>query len=549
MQTNTTATKEGTFQPLNEEQVQKFAKWRNYSPEIVHDLSDRGVVVTDGTNVAFATTGGFQYRYKNGKDSKASWAYTKGAKPSTFVVGEVSTTVSIHESPFDAISYHDATGEAAIATRGASNARLACDFIKEHSIKSAVIVPQNDEAGTKWLDAVMAGVNGSCELKVMRVPAEFKDLNDWRKAGATEGDVLNAYMDAKPPGQPATQSKNLRRLNTFTMAPIVFIDKPLFQANAFHLLAGKKNSGKGVFLTSVAARVTRGELGSKREVLWVSAGEDSISLDVYPRMEAAKANSALVHCPEIVLKLPQGIGQIREWLSENPGIGLVVLDPISGMLQPGTNSNNDTEVRETIAPLNNVADDFKVLIVGVRHLKKNVTDGALASVLGSTDWVNVPRAVLAIADDNEDKDVRTVQVVAGNRLPKGTASRSFRITGAEIVPGGEPVALAIPVEGCGKNVDELLAAPPIDGKKRRAKIAMLDLLEEADEALESDKLTEGVMAASGVGLHTAQDAKTELKKIGLIVFVPDKDENGKLRKWRIKRSGVKRPDSLIDKGS
>src|SRR5436190_2182821 len=67
----------------------------------------------------------------------------------------------------------------------------------------------------------------------------------------------------------------VRQLSLVEMLPIVFVDKPLFQANAFHLLVGKKNAGKGTFLSSVAARFTRGELGEARNVIWIAAGEDS----------------------------------------------------------------------------------------------------------------------------------------------------------------------------------------------------------------------------------------------------------------------------------
>ena len=86
-----------------------------------------------------------------------------------------------------------------------------------------------------------------------------------------------------------------------------------------------------------------------------------------------------------------------------------------------------------------------------------VVGGALAGVLGSSDWVNVPRCVIALVKDDEHDDVRHVQVVAGNRVP-GAAARSFRITG---VPpegiDGEDVTLATDFIESDKNVEELLA--------------------------------------------------------------------------------------------
>ena len=37
-------------------------------------------------------------------------------------------------------------------------------------------------------------------------------------------------------------------LSEIDMRPIVFLDKPVWQEAAFHLLVGRKNSGKGTYL-------------------------------------------------------------------------------------------------------------------------------------------------------------------------------------------------------------------------------------------------------------------------------------------------------------
>src|SRR5262249_30256230 len=149
------------------------------------------------------------------------------------------------------------------------------------------------------------------------------------------------------------------------MRPIEFVDKPLFQANAFHLLVGKKNAGKGTFLSAVAARFTRGELTEARNVIWIAAGEDSLSLDVRPRIEAAGGDTTRVYCPSLIPKLPEAAEQLHLWIQNIGETGLIVLDPISGMLRSGMNTNLDSDVRSAIAPLNKLADEAKCLIIGV----------------------------------------------------------------------------------------------------------------------------------------------------------------------------------------
>jgi hypothetical protein len=209
----------------------------------------------------------------------------------------------------------------------------------------------------------------------------------------------------------------------------------------------------------------------------------------------------------------------------------------------------DTDVRSAISPLNDLAAELGCVIIGVRHLRKNISDsGALDSILGSVDWANLPRAVLAISHDDEEDDLRHVGVISGNRVKRGSASRSFRIVGVKVTDGAE-VTKAVFIDGPGKDVDAMLKTPPADTKKRRAKMCMLDLLEKAhdlNESLESDRLSEDVMEAAGASLQTVKDAKTELNKAGMIAFVPDKDENGKLRKWKVRRTNMKRPESLQD---
>ena len=78
------------------------------------------------------------------------------------------------------------------------------------------------------------------------------------------------------------------RLSDVEMRSIVFLDKPLLQASAFHLVAGRKGMGKGTVLADIAARVNRGELGGKRSVVWIGS-EDSAAIDMKPRIVAAAA--------------------------------------------------------------------------------------------------------------------------------------------------------------------------------------------------------------------------------------------------------------------
>ena len=246
-------------------------------------------------------------------------------------------------------------------------------------------------------------------------------------------------------------------LSEIVMRPVVFADRPLLQASAFHLLAGRKGVGKGTWLASITARVTLGELGPKRRVIWIALGEDSYEIDVKPRIVAADGDpKRVMYLRRGRLRLPDDLPTLLRQAREWGDVGLVIIDPLGGGTG-GRNTNKDSEIRPAIDPLNKLADLLGCIVIGIRHItNKKIEGGSLAGILGSSDWVNVPRAVLALVHDDEDDNLRHIQVIAGNRV-KGSAGRSFRIVGVDVVEGGEPVTVAREFADSDKDVDELLA--------------------------------------------------------------------------------------------
>src|SRR5262249_8973887 len=205
---------------------------------------------------------------------------------------------------------------------------------------------------------------------------------------------------------PNRERKTRRALTSIAMKPIVYLSKPLRQRATFTLVTGKKNSGKSCMLVHEAARVTRGELGDKCKVIWVALGEDTLAMDVRPRMEAAGADCSKIIVLDWRLIMTGDLDELRRIANEEGGVGMIVIDPISGAIPWGVNTNNDGDVRNIISGLKNLAEDVDSLIVGVRHLKKSVSGDVIDNVMGSGDWVNIPRVVLACAKDSEDENIR-----------------------------------------------------------------------------------------------------------------------------------------------
>jgi hypothetical protein len=223
-------------------------------------------------------------------------------------------------------------------------------------------------------------------------------------------------------------------------------------------------------------------------------------------------------------------------------VGLLVIDPVANHIGD-RDSNSDVAVRDAIAPLNQLADELACMLIGVRHPGKDRSRGAVASILGSTAWVDTPRAVVMIAVDDEDEDVRHIQVVAGNRSRNGSA-QAFRIDAVNVAGLAEPITLAVPLGESTKSVDDLIAgdrAGTAGGSKTdEARELILDILE-AEGEQESDTLDARVAHETMLKASTVKNIRVGLADDGLAKSKPERDELGQVVRWKVYRTAAPRP--------
>ena len=332
----------------------------------------------------------------------------------------------------------------------------------------------------------------------------------------------------------------LRGLDTYTIRPVEWLDKPFLQRSAFHLLAGRKGTCKGTYLCGLAARVTRGQLYHEPKRVLVVTSEDSIELDFLPRLVAAGGDPAMVKIVNGTFRLPDALGWLKEKALELGDVGLIIVDPIGNHLG-GADTDREGLVREAIGPLNPLADELDCMIVGVRHLGKDASRGALSSVLGSTAWADVPRCVILMAADDEDNRLFHAQVVAGNRGPKSTG-RAFRLELVDVPPATE-ITLTVPEGESSKNVEDLLGArvgsSAPASKSAQASELILDILEDDGEQ-ESDALDARVARGAGVAAKTVRNLRGQLKNAGLIAARKDGGLDGH---WMVRRTHAPRDEA------
>ena len=331
--------------------------------------------------------------------------------------------------------------------------------------------------------------------------------------------------------EPPTDPPGTIRADRVTMRSIDWIDKPFLQRSAFELFVGPKGVGKGTKLAEIAASFTRGEYGPQRNVIYVSS-EDSMEVDTVPRLLAAGADLGRVTFVTRQVKLPNDIEWLDELARTLGHVGLIIIDPIGNHLG-GVDTDKEGLVRHAIGGLNDLANQLGNTIIGVRHLTKNTAAGALASVLGSTAWRDIPRAVIAFARDDQDDNIIHWQVAAGNRSGRGTA-RYFRL---ELRDVGleEPVTYAADLGASTKDVDELLEPRRPASKSGDARELILDILDD-EGPKESDQLDARVAHEAGLSAGTVRNLRTKLKDDGLIHVRPDKDDSGTIVRWTVSRT-------------
>jgi hypothetical protein len=207
----------------------------------------------------------------------------------------------------------------------------------------------------------------------------------------------------------------------------------------FLIVAGEPGLGKGVFICSLIAGLTRGSTdgdlhGQPVNALWVGQ-EDSWEEVVLPRLVAAGADVERVHrlvvdTPGHVLDVVHDQEQLAE-LVDRHDIRVVAFEAVVDHLA-GVDDHKNAEVRRALVPLVELARARQLLAVGTTHLTKAVGGTFRQRVAGSGGWLAVSRVGLLIGRHPDNPDLRVLALGKGNlgRVPESIV---FEIEGVDVV--------------------------------------------------------------------------------------------------------------------
>ncbi|AWN03584.1 DNA primase [Microbacterium phage Hyperion] len=303
--------------------------------------------------------------------------------------------------------------------------------------KEIIIIADNDEPGLKAAARLVTRLAGVATVQgVWVVPGEKQGVDDlWLRGGSlTELVAAEVPLDQEleEEHEPPARSLSLRSLSTVSSKRTRFLWEKMIPQSAVTLAAGRGGTGKSSFMIWLAAQLNQGALagellGHPAPVLYVSH-EDSLAEVVAPRADANGVVRDLFYSlsissrdigGETVPSLPEDMPLIRQAITET-GAKLLIIDPITSTLAGGDNDKM-ADVRRVMDPLNAMAAELSVSVIGIAHFRKG---GGSASDLisGSHAWRDAARAVMLFArDEDADATVMTLE-----KINSGEAGKSFR---------------------------------------------------------------------------------------------------------------------------
>jgi hypothetical protein len=203
------------------------------------------------------------------------------------------------------------------------------------------------------------------------------------------------------------------------------------------IVAGRPDSGKGLFASRVAADVTQ----QGGHVLY-SAAEDSFSLMTRPRLEAAGADLSKVLLWRFAL--PRNGYELGQAVMKG-SIDLIVMDPMAAHLTNGISRHSDN-VRTVLEPLTELIEEANAACLIIEHsLKRIPASGHILDVIGGSGsgLTAAARTAFVLGRHPDDPEQRVIAPAKFNigEWPKALA---FDLDTETVDPVGDIPFLADP---------------------------------------------------------------------------------------------------------
>lgn len=309
---------------------------------------------------------------------------------------------------------------------------------------AVVIIPDKDEAGSKYLSAVLESLEGkAASVRVVRA-AVGKDAADHVAADLGLEDLV------EDTSQPVVTRRRLTLTpaSSITVRPVKWLWSARMPLGSLTLLAGREGIGKSTVAYTFAADITRGRLaghyeGQPKSVL-VAATEDSWEHTIVPRLMGAGADLDRVFRVDVItsdgvhgsLSLPKDLRAVEDAIADADA-ALLLLDPLMSRLDGKLDTHKDAEVRIALEPLTAVADRSGASILGLIHVNKGQATDPLNMVMASKAFTSVARAVLFVMLHPDTEGHRLIGTPKNNLGRDDLPSLTFTIESQHVADTAE----------------------------------------------------------------------------------------------------------------
>jgi DNA polymerase len=312
-------------------------------------------------------------------------------------------------------------------------------------------------------------------------PKLHDDVKDWIERGGDPKKLVDICRDIPAAGAAILESVCATEVE---IEALDWVWPGRLALGKIALLVGLPNEGKGLTLSDVMSRITRGSpwpcdegCAPTGNAILLTA-EDDIADTIVPRLIAAGADLARVTIikmlhdetgRERMFSLVSDLAALRRKIIEIGGVKLVVIDPISAYLGiDKMDSFRATDVRAVLGPLKILAEELHISILGVLHFnKKTDVTNLLLRVSDSLAYTAAARHVYGIVNDEDNQ--RKLFVKGKNNLaPPDQKTLAFSIANREV--------------GVSKRTSETIVAPYIMWHTEPVDITATEALQAAAES-------------------------------------------------------------------
>lgn len=245
------------------------------------------------------------------------------------------------------------------------------------------------------------------------------------KASEYNKQVGGAQFSTLPSLKPRTFKA--RRYDSIDAVDVEWLWQNRIAIGKLSLLVGEPGLGKTFCALDIAARVSTGTPFADGAVppigdAAILTAEDGAGDTIRPRLDAAGADvSRILHIDGVSTvgdsvgfpSLKDDLAPLEQFLKDHSELRLLIVDPLAAYLGDKIDSHSNTQVRSVLGPLCELAERYRVALLGITHLAKSEAK-AINRVIGSIAFVAAARSCWLVAQDSDDEDKRLFLPVKNN---------------------------------------------------------------------------------------------------------------------------------------